>query len=68
MLVTASLAAFFVSPFFLVVHFTIYFLDFDSGRTLVEAMTRSGLNILNTFVLGVLAIYVCAVITFLAFR
>ncbi|MEW5320496.1 MAG: hypothetical protein WDW38_011564 [Sanguina aurantia] len=68
MLVTASLAAFFVSPFFLVVHFTIYFLDFDSGRTLVEAMTRSGLNIINTFVLGVLAIYVCAVITFLAFR
>ncbi|MEW5311159.1 MAG: hypothetical protein WDW38_002896 [Sanguina aurantia] len=68
MLVAASFTAFFVSPFALVFHFTIYFIDFESGRTLVEAMTRSGLNILNTFVLGVLAIYVCAVITFVAFK
>ncbi|KXZ52375.1 hypothetical protein GPECTOR_9g419 [Gonium pectorale] len=67
MLVSASLAGFFVSPFFLVFHFTIYFLDFDSGKQLVLAIQRSGINILNTFVLAVLAIYVFAVVTFLVF-
>jgi hypothetical protein len=46
---------------------SIYFLDFDSGKQLVMAVQRSGLNILNTFVLAVLAIYVFAVVTFLVF-
>ncbi|GIM17351.1 hypothetical protein Vretimale_19887, partial [Volvox reticuliferus] len=68
MLVLASLAGFFVSPFFLVFHFTIYFLDFDSGKQLVMAIQRSGMNILNTFVLAVLAIYTFAVVTFLVFK
>ncbi|EFJ39749.1 hypothetical protein VOLCADRAFT_121781 [Volvox carteri f. nagariensis] len=68
MLVSASLAGFFVSPFFLVFHFTIYFLDFDSGKQLVMAIQRSGMNILNTFVLAVLAIYTFAVVTFLVFQ
>ncbi|GFR45996.1 hypothetical protein Agub_g7473, partial [Astrephomene gubernaculifera] len=67
MLVSASLAGFFVSPFFLVFHFTIYFLDFDSGKQLVLAIQRSGTSILNTFVLAVLSIYVFAVVTFLVF-
>ncbi|GIL50406.1 hypothetical protein Vafri_6619 [Volvox africanus] len=68
MLVSASLAGVSVSPFFLVFHFTIYFLDFDSGKQLVMAIQRSGVNILNTFVLAVLAIYTFAVVTFLAFK
>eukprot|EP00198_Chlamydomonas_reinhardtii_P012135 XP_001701472.1 ryanodine-inositol 1,4,5-triphosphate receptor Ca2+ channel [Chlamydomonas reinhardtii] len=68
MLMAASFAGFFVSPFFLVFHFSIYFLDFDSGRQLVLAIQRSGINILNTFVLAVLAIYVFAVVTFLVFK
>ncbi|KAG2491060.1 hypothetical protein HYH03_010506 [Edaphochlamys debaryana] len=68
MLVAASVVGLLLSPFFLVFHFTIYFLDFDSGKQLVLAIQRSGIAILNTFVLAVLAIYTFAVVTFLAFR
>lgn len=39
-----------------------------AGRQLVLAIQRSGINILNTFVLAVLAIYVFAVVTFLVFK
>ncbi|KXZ52652.1 hypothetical protein GPECTOR_9g697 [Gonium pectorale] len=67
-LLAASLLAFFDSPFWLAMHFSIYFLRFRSGKLLVRAIWRSGFNILSTFVLMVLAIYIFAIATFLLFQ
>ncbi len=47
MLVTASFAGFFVSPFFLVFHFTIYFLDFDSGECGLQGIVAVYLSLAN---------------------
>eukprot|EP00798_Chlamydomonas_sp_ICE-L_P025884 gene25884-11559_t len=67
-LFTASILALITSPFWLCILFFIYFVDFSSGATLMQAMNRAGTNIIATFVMGVLTIFIFSIITYSLFR
>ncbi|GMH44357.1 hypothetical protein BSKO_12291 [Bryopsis sp. KO-2023] len=56
------------SPFYMTFHITFFFVEFEAGKMMMEAMSKSGTAILRTAVLGILSIFMFAVVTFLLFN
>eukprot|EP00951_Prasinocladus_malaysianus_P026120 scaffold230759_cov45-Prasinocladus_malaysianus.AAC.1 len=57
-----------ISPFFLVFHLSIFFLEFDAGKTLVLALRKAGVPLLKTSLMGMVVILAFAIGTFVFFQ
>jgi len=57
-----------VSPFFITFQLSIFFLEFDAGRMLVEALKKAGMPLVKTSLMGCVVILVFAVGSFLWFN
>eukprot|EP00873_Tetraselmis_striata_P017307 jgi/Tetstr1/437571/TSEL_026243.t1 len=56
-----------VSPFYITFQLSIFFLEFDAGRMLVEALSKAGMPLVKTSLMGMVVILVFAIGSFLFF-
>eukprot|EP00803_Ostreobium_quekettii_P004576 evm.model.scf_406EXC.4 EVM.evm.TU.scf_406EXC.4 scf_406EXC:46870-60636(-) len=68
LLLAASVGAVVHSPFCLTFHLTFFFVEFEAGKMIIEALSKSGTAILRTAVLAILSILIFAVLSFTLFR
>ena len=57
-----------VSPFFLCFHLLTYFVQSESGGTILAAVTRVSGTLSGTFYLGMLSIFVYGVVAYAVFK
>jgi len=56
-----------LSPFYITFQLSIFFLEFDAGRMLVEALSKAGMPLVKTSLMGMVVILVFAIGSFLFF-
>uniref|UniRef100_A0A061QY68 Ryanodine receptor 3 n=1 Tax=Tetraselmis sp. GSL018 TaxID=582737 RepID=A0A061QY68_9CHLO len=67
MTVMAVLAVW-MSPLFLAAHLTVFFTEFDAGKTILRALKIAGLPLLETSLVGILAIVIFSIVSFELFH